>query len=107
MQFANPLIAFIYTTTARIQGKNVLNKEPMSKDINQDDVFTFNEGFTSKLFKIKIGTVSAQKENDSEKAETRERVEEDRKPQIEAAIVRIMKVRPHTVRFVYCVVKLL
>ncbi len=33
-----------------------------------------------------------QRENESEKAETREKVEEDRKPQIEAAIVRIMKV---------------
>lgn len=34
-----------------------------------------------------------QRENENEKAETREKVEEDRKPQIEAAIVRIMKVR--------------
>ena len=34
-----------------------------------------------------------QRENESEKAETREKVEEDRKPQIEAAIVRIMKSR--------------
>lgn len=33
-----------------------------------------------------------QRENENEKAETREKVEEDRKPQIEAAIVRIMKV---------------
>lgn len=31
-------------------------------------------------------------EGESEKAETRQKVEEDRKPQIEAAIVRIMKV---------------
>ena len=34
-----------------------------------------------------------QRESEGEKAETREKVEEDRKPQIEAAIVRIMKVR--------------
>jgi cullin 3 len=47
----------------------------------------------SKLFKVKIGTVAAQKETDPEKLETRQRVEEDRKPQIEAAIVRIMKSR--------------
>lgn len=33
-----------------------------------------------------------QRESEGEKAETREKVEEDRKPQIEAAIVRIMKV---------------
>lgn len=36
---------------------------------------------------------SPQRENESEKAETREKVEEDRKPQIEAAVVRIMKSR--------------
>eukprot|EP00887_Chlorella_sp_A99_P000390 scaffold13.g390.t1 len=35
----------------------------------------------------------AQRENEAEKAETREKVEEDRKPQIEAAVVRIMKAR--------------
>ena len=38
------------------------------------------------------GRAVLQKESDTEKAETREKVEEDRKPQIEAAIVRIMKV---------------
>lgn len=38
-------------------------------------------------------TGALQRENESEKAETREKVEEDRKPQIEAAIVRIMKSR--------------
>jgi glutamyl-tRNA reductase len=37
--------------------------------------------------------VSAQKETETEKQETRQKVEEDRKPQIEAAIVRIMKSR--------------
>lgn len=40
-----------------------------------------------------VGTVSAQKETETEKQETRQKVEEDRKPQIEAAIVRIMKSR--------------
>lgn len=42
---------------------------------------------------VKIGTVNAQKESEPEKMETRQKVEEDRKPQIEAAIVRIMKAR--------------
>ncbi|KAJ0432983.1 putative cullin protein, neddylation [Helianthus annuus] len=45
------------------------------------------------FYKVKIGTVAAQKESEPEKQETRQRVEEDRKPQIEAAIVRIMKAR--------------
>mmetsp|Transcript_25321 Transcript_25321/g.80130 ORF Transcript_25321/g.80130 Transcript_25321/m.80130 type:complete len:107 (-) Transcript_25321:24-344(-) len=47
----------------------------------------------SKLYKVKIGTVAAQKETEPEKQETRQKVEEDRKPQIEAAVVRIMKAR--------------
>eukprot|EP00878_Enallax_costatus_P014463 GHUV01015127.1.p1 GENE.GHUV01015127.1~~GHUV01015127.1.p1 ORF type:complete len:678 (+),score=256.68 GHUV01015127.1:760-2793(+) len=75
------------------KGKNVLRKEPMSKEVEETDKFSFNDAFTSKLYKIKIGTVSAQKEGEVEKQETRHKVEEDRKPQIEAAIVRIMKAR--------------
>jgi cullin 3 len=78
---------------ALVKGKQVLQKEPMSRDIADDDSFCVNDKFASKLFKVKIGTVVAQKETDPEKLETRQRVEEDRKPQIEAAIVRIMKSR--------------
>lgn len=78
---------------ACVKGRNVLSKEPMSKDIGEEDDFYFNEKFSSKFYKVKIGTVAAQKETEPEKQETRQRVEEDRKPQIEAAIVRIMKAR--------------
>lgn len=78
---------------ACVKGKNVLRKEPMSKDIEEEDVFIFNDKFISKLHKVKIGTVSAQKESEPEKQETRQRIEDDRKPQIEAAVVRIMKAR--------------
>ncbi|KAL5981116.1 Cullin-3A [Asimina triloba] len=78
---------------ACVKGKNVLRKEPMSKDIGEDDAFFFNDKFNCKFYKVKIGTVVAQKESEPEKQETRQRVEEDRKPQIEAAIVRIMKSR--------------
>ncbi|KAK9675872.1 hypothetical protein RND81_11G037400 [Saponaria officinalis] len=78
---------------ALVKGKNVLRKEPMSKDIGENDSFVFNDKFTSKFYKVKIGTVVAQKESEPEKQETRQRVEEDRKPQIEAAVVRIMKSR--------------
>ncbi|GBF91645.1 hypothetical protein Rsub_03949 [Raphidocelis subcapitata] len=75
------------------KGKNVLTKTPMSKEVDEGDAFAFNDKFSAKLFKIKIGTVSASKEGEAEKNETRHKVEEDRKPQIEAAIVRIMKSR--------------
>ncbi|GFR47201.1 hypothetical protein Agub_g8881, partial [Astrephomene gubernaculifera] len=78
---------------ACVKGRNVLRKEPASKDVADTDMFYFNDKFTSKLIKVKISTVAATKEGDNEKAETRQKVEEDRKPQIEAAIVRIMKAR--------------
>ncbi|XP_054809823.1 cullin-3A-like isoform X1 [Prosopis cineraria] len=78
---------------ALVKGRNVLRKEPMSKDVAEDDSFFVNDKFSSKLYKVKIGTVVAQKESEPEKLETRQRVEEDRKPQIEAAVVRIMKSR--------------
>ncbi|CAN1357293.1 CUL3A [Linum perenne] len=70
---------------ACVKGKNVLRKEPMSKDIGEEDAFFVNDKFSSKFYKVK--------ESEPEKQETRQRVEEDRKPQIEAAIVRIMKSR--------------
>ena len=43
-----------------VQGKNVLKKEPMSKDVICGDVFLVNDAFTSKLYKVKIGMVAAQ-----------------------------------------------
>ena len=52
----------------------MLRKEPMSKEVEDGDVFLFNEGFTSKFFKVKIGTVSAQRESEPEKQETRLKV---------------------------------
>lgn len=76
-----------------VKGRNVLVKHPMSKDVSPTDQFSFNENFQSKLYRVKIGTVTGQKEGDPERSETRRRIEEDRKPQIEASIVRIMKAR--------------
>ena len=57
-----------------VQGRNVLKKEPVGKEINEGDVFSFNEDFHNKLYKIKIATVSAQKESEPEKQETRHKV---------------------------------
>ena len=73
--------------------KSVLRKEPIGRDIGEEDAFSVNDKFTSKLYKVRISTVAAQRESEPENQETRQRVEEDRKPQIEAAIVRIMKSR--------------
>lgn len=43
--------------------------------------------------RVKIQTVAAKGESEPERRETRNKVDEDRKHEIEAAIVRIMKAR--------------
>ncbi|RHN55348.1 putative cullin protein, neddylation [Medicago truncatula] len=73
---------------ALVKGRNVLRKEPTSKDVSEDDAFYVNDKFSSKLYKIKIGTVVTQKESEPEKLKTRQRVKEERKPQTEAAVLR-------------------
>ena len=74
LRFEKPYMSTRSRLPALLQGKNVLRKEPMSKEVDEADVFTFNDKFSSKLFKIKIGTVSAQKEGELEKQETRHKV---------------------------------
>ncbi|MCI04383.1 cullin-3A-like, partial [Trifolium medium] len=76
-----------------VKGRNVLRKEPISKDVSEDDEFFVNDKFSSKLYKVKIGTVVAQKKAEPKTLETQKRLEEDWKPQIDAAILRIMKSR--------------
>lgn len=66
----------------------------MSKDVRSTDVFSFNDGFTSKFTRIKVGMVAANRaENEKERKVTNEKVDETRGHQIEAAVVRIMKQR--------------
>lgn len=55
--------------------------------------FVVNDSFTSKLHRVKIQAVTAKGESEPERKETRNKVDEDRKHEIEAAIVRIMKSR--------------
>lgn len=70
----------------------VLKKAPKGKTMAPDDVLTFNRKFSSKLFRVKLMSVA--KVDTAEQLDgTREKVNEDRKHQIEAAIVRIMKAR--------------
>lgn len=73
--------------------QRILLKEPKAKEILPSDTFAVNNGFTSKLIRVKINTVSAKGESDPERQETRVKVDDDRKHEIEAAIVRIMKAR--------------
>ncbi|KAL1916524.1 uncharacterized protein VTP21DRAFT_5715 [Calcarisporiella thermophila] len=71
----------------------ILLKTPKGREIGADDRFVANWGFTCPLARIKIQTVAAKVESEPERRETIEKVEETRKHQIEAAIVRIMKDR--------------
>ncbi|KAK9510303.1 hypothetical protein O3M35_005117 [Rhynocoris fuscipes] len=80
--------------------QRILIKTPKTKEIESSHVFYVNEAFTSKLHRVKIQTVAAKGESEPERKETRSKVDEDRKHEIEAAIVRIMKARrrmPHNV----------
>jgi cullin 3 len=73
----------------------ILLKDPKSREVTETDRFSFNAGFQSNLARIKIMTVAAAKvENTEERKDTMEKVEESRKHQTEAAIVRIMKYIP-------------
>lgn len=77
------------------------------KEIAADDVFTVNDGFTSKLMKIKVPLISmrsalAASQGASaghvlspEEAELMGNVEEGRRALLESVIVRIMKARKH------------
>ncbi|WVQ94930.1 hypothetical protein IAU59_002016 [Kwoniella sp. CBS 9459] len=71
----------------------VLTKIPKGREINPSDRFEFNEAFTSPLARIKIMQVASKVESVKEREETQEMVDEERKHQVEACIVRVMKDR--------------
>jgi len=76
--------------------QRILVKLPKSKDIEPTHSFSVNESFTSSFHRVKIQQASArQGEAEPERNETRKKVDEDRKHEIEACIVRIMKARKH------------
>lgn len=70
----------------------VLNKVPKGREIEDNDKFRFNNEFINKLFRIKINQIQMKETTEEQKA-TEERVFQDRQYQIDAAIVRIMKMR--------------
>ncbi|KAK6754967.1 hypothetical protein RB195_013752 [Necator americanus] len=73
--------------------QRVLCRKGKGKDIDATDEFSVNDNFQSKLTRIKVQLVTFKGETEPEKKETRSKVEDDRKHEIEAAIVRVMKSR--------------
>mmetsp|Transcript_9527 Transcript_9527/g.18629 ORF Transcript_9527/g.18629 Transcript_9527/m.18629 type:complete len:744 (+) Transcript_9527:126-2357(+) len=71
----------------------LLLKEPKGKDVGDDDAFSNNAKFTHKMIKFKVASVAASRETNEEVQASRNKMNEDRNPQIDAAIVRIMKTR--------------
>lgn len=75
-------------------GQRILQKSPKSKEIEPSHTFQVNENFTSQFFRVKIQQASArQGEAEPERNETKRKVDEDRKHEIEACVVRIMNSR--------------
>ena len=69
----------------------VLTKTPKGAEVGDTDAFEVNDALAEPRFRIKINTVQG-KESAEEAAVTNEKVFQDRQYQIDAAIVRIMKV---------------
>jgi cullin-4 len=84
------LIAFDLTLTPLFHHPS----PPTLKQINDDDVFFFNEKFENKLYRIKINSIQV-RETAEDIERTHEEVFRDRQYQVDAAIVRIMKSRKH------------
>ncbi|KAJ9563547.1 hypothetical protein OSB04_008707 [Centaurea solstitialis] len=70
----------------------VLQKNPKGREVDDNDSFMFNDGFTAPLYRIKVNAIQL-KETVEENTSTTERVFQDRQYQVDAAIVRIMKTR--------------
>eukprot|EP01087_Luapelamoeba_hula_P024188 TRINITY_DN9114_c0_g2_i1.p1 TRINITY_DN9114_c0_g2~~TRINITY_DN9114_c0_g2_i1.p1 ORF type:complete len:736 (+),score=148.71 TRINITY_DN9114_c0_g2_i1:156-2363(+) len=70
----------------------ILTRDSKDKQIKESDAFAYNSGFRSKLYRVRV-TNAARGESKEEREVTRQKVDEDRKHMIEAAIVRVMKAR--------------
>ena len=74
--------------------QRILVKQPKTKEIEPNHTFMVNENFSSQFHRVKIQQASArQGEAEPERNETKRKVDEDRKHEIEACVVRIMKSR--------------
>ncbi|KAN0123228.1 Cullin-4B [Russula decolorans] len=72
--------------------KKVLKKRPSGRDVNDDDIFIFNDAFEDPRAKVHINSIQV-KETPEESQRTQSAVEGDRKHYLDAAIVRVMKTR--------------
>jgi len=70
----------------------LLIKEPKAREVSDTDAFTYNAAFTHKMFRITVTQICA-KEQHEEEAGVERRVFEDRQHEVDAAIVRMMKVK--------------
>ncbi|EFA83667.1 cullin A [Heterostelium album PN500] len=82
------------TLTTLVKSKILLADPPIEDEIPKTTKFTLNKQFKNKKTKIFINVPLAQQAKE-ETDTTHKTVEEDRKLQIQAAIVRIMKMRNH------------
>nr|GAT47324.1 predicted protein [Mycena chlorophos] len=72
--------------------KRVLRKQPAGRDVNDNDVFHFNETFTDSLTRIHINSIQAKVSAEESKA-TQSAIDGERSASLDAAIVRIMKAK--------------
>jgi len=69
----------------------ILRKKPNTKSLKPNHTFTFNNGYTSKLYRIKIPLM--QIKNESKENKIPPTVEQERVNRVEVVIVRVMKTR--------------
>lgn len=95
LQIATQLVdTVLKTTLLSLVKTKILNMDPANEDedISKTHKFSLNKGFKSKKPKVLINVPVPQQQRE-ESDSTHKTVEEDRKLQIQAAVVRIMKMR--------------
>ncbi|EGD77867.1 hypothetical protein PTSG_09501 [Salpingoeca rosetta] len=71
----------------------LLKKSPPTKTIAETDAFSVNEKFSSRMVKIRIPQLVSKEATAAEAKDTMKKVTEDRKHEVEACIVRVLKNR--------------
>ncbi|KAJ7102296.1 Cullin family-domain-containing protein [Mycena belliarum] len=72
--------------------KKVLLKKPTGRDVEDGDVFRFNDGFVDPRAKVHINSIQA-KVTAEESRQTQSAIDSERSSSLDAAIVRIMKAK--------------